>query len=40
MDKKRGVVFNVCGTRYETRVSVIESKPDTMLAMLLRHHKE
>lgn len=40
MDKKGGVVFNVCGTRYETRVSVIESKPDTMLAMLLRHHEE
>lgn len=32
------VVFNVCGTRYESTVSVIESKPDTMLAMLLRHH--
>lgn len=40
MDKKGVVVFNVCGTRYETRVSVIESKPDTMLAMLLRHHEE
>lgn len=34
------IIFNVCGTRYECSVSVIESKPDTMLAMLLRHRKE
>lgn len=36
MDSKR-VVFNVCGTKYETNTSVIESKPDTTLAMLLRN---
>jgi hypothetical protein len=34
------VVFNVCGTRYESAVSVIESKPHSMLAMLLRHQEE
>jgi hypothetical protein len=44
MEQEKGlikrVVFNVCGTRYECSVSVIESKPDTMLAMLLRHKNE
>ena len=37
---KRVVVFNVCGTRYESSVSVIESKPHSMLAMLLKHHNQ
>jgi hypothetical protein len=36
MNVKR-VTFNVCGTRYETNRSVLEDKPDTMLAMLLRN---
>lgn len=38
MDSKR-VTFNVCGTRYQATASVIESKPDTMLAMLLRRNQ-
>lgn len=36
MDTKR-VTFNVCGKRYETTRAIIEDKPDTMLAMLLRN---
>lgn len=36
MNVKR-VTFNVCGTRYETSRAVLEDKPDTMLAMLLRN---
>lgn len=31
------VTINVCGKRYETSRSVLEDKPDTMLAMLLRN---
>lgn len=38
MDSKR-VTFNVCGKRWESVISVIESKPDTMLAMLLRRNE-
>lgn len=38
MDSKR-VTFNVCGKRWESVISVIEAKPDTMLAMLLRRNE-
>lgn len=31
------VEFNICGTRYQSRRSVIEAQPHSMLAMLLRH---
>lgn len=31
------VIFNVCGKRFESNVSVIEAHPDTLLAMLIRH---
>lgn len=37
MDSEGLVEFNVCGTRYQSRRSVIEAQPHSMLAMLLRH---
>jgi hypothetical protein len=32
------LIINVGGTRFETSLSTIESKPDTMIEMLLKHH--
>lgn len=34
------MVFNVCGKRFESNVSVIQAQPDALLAMLLRHQVE
>jgi hypothetical protein len=31
------ITFNVCGTRYETMTTPIEDRPETRLAMLMRH---
>jgi hypothetical protein len=38
MEEEGRLIINVGGTKFETTLSTIESKSETMISMLLRHH--